>query len=123
MRSVLFLLAVIMFVATVSFKYPGGEALVLKTGEYGVCNCNTLSTVKTELVINEDHTFRYYDNSNSNKVIDVKGNWVLKGDKVQLTNYTADFPIHKTWTIDKNEKCLKSRKGLNFTRLCHLRDC
>ena len=46
------------------------------------------------------------------------GSWEIKKDKVILR--TASNEEFATWTVDKNTSCLRTRKGLLFTRLCHL---
>lgn len=123
MKKVNLILTTVVVLAIMSFK--PSENLSLLTGTYGVCNCddNSNSTTKTELLINEDNSFHYFDNSNSNKKIDVKGKWIRKGNTIYLQDYNSEFAIHNKWTIDKNEKCLTSRIGLNFTRLCHIKAC
>lgn len=107
---------------TMSFKDKNPLEKVM-TGAYGVCNCDTESGAKVELTINEDFTFHYYDNYNPSKIIDIKGNWALNENTLLLKDYKSDFSIHNKWTLDKNEKCLKSRKGLEWTRLCHVKSC
>jgi hypothetical protein len=120
-RTNLFL-AILVIVTTMSFKGKPSEKKV-KTGVYGVCNCGTESSAKIELTINDDLTFHYFDNYNPAKVIDIKGNWILDGNTILLKDYKSDFSIHNKWQIDNNEKCLRSRKGLEFTRLCHIKSC
>jgi len=91
------------------------------SGKYGICGGSDVNEeIQTFLQINDDHSFRYFDNSNPNKKIDLKGSWKLNGNTIHLSNYSSDFGIHNKWTIDKNTSCLKSRKGLNFTRLCQI---
>ncbi len=123
MKRTLAILVVLSVFTLQSFKsgHPT-KKLNLKTGTYGVCTCAESST-KVELIINDDHTFHYFDNSDPSKIIDVKGNWIINDNTISLKDYKSDFAIHNKWTIDDNEKCLKSRKGLNFTRLCHLKAC
>jgi hypothetical protein len=101
------------------------DNITLKIGSYGVCICegSIAVTMNTELLINDDFTFHYIDNSNQNKKIDVKGKWKRKGNIIYLLEYKSNFSIHSKWKIDKNEKCLKSRAGLNFRRLCHINSC
>lgn len=120
-RTNLFLAMLVVFTA-MSFKGKTPFEKV-KTGIYGICNCGTESSTKVELTINEDFTFHYFDNYNSEKPIDIKGNWTLSDNTILLKDYKSDFKIHNKWQIDNNEKCLKSRKGLDFTRLCHIKSC
>src|SRR5687767_6857890 len=118
MKKLIFLFALPALLAMLSFKT---EAPKLLTGTYGVCSCGgTQSTSKVELTLNEDKTFHYFDNTNPSKAVDIKGSWVLSGNTVILKDYQSAFPIHTKWRVDKNGKCLKSRKGLEFTRLCHI---
>jgi hypothetical protein len=104
-------------------RHKSHEKLQLKTGTYGVCTCGNSTESSVKLILNKDFTFHYTDNSYPGKKTDVKGNWVLNDNTVTLKDYTSDLSIHNKWTIDRNEKCLKSRKGLNFTRLCNVEAC
>jgi len=126
MRKALSILALLIALTMMSFKgnHPV-KKLNLKTGAYGVCSCeNTNDNVtRVELIINEDNTFSYFDNTNSSKIIDIKGSWALNDNTIILKGYKSDSSINNKWAIDKNEKCLKSRKGLEWTRLCHIKSC
>lgn len=123
MKKTTQLLIILVVLVVMSFKTS--DELLLKTGKYGICNCDDLpeTTAKTELVINDDFTFHYFNNSNPDKKIDVNGKWIRKNNTIYLHDFISNFSIHCKWTIDNNEKCLKSRKGLNFTRLCYLKSC
>lgn len=119
-------LVVVIALTIMSFKInPNSKKLNFKTGIYGVCTCDISNenSIKVELTINENNTFQYFDNSNPAKKIDIKGNWTITDNTIFLKDYKSDFPIHNKWEIDENEKCLKSRKWLNFTRLCHIKSC
>jgi hypothetical protein len=113
---------VLVVFTTMSFSDKAPSEKVM-TGAYGVCNCGPESAAKVELTINDDFTFHYYDNNNPAKIIDVKGNWALNENVILLKDYKSAFAIRDKWTIDKNEKCLKSRKGMEWTRLCHIKSC
>lgn len=107
-------------------SFEGGSPdLRLNTGKYGVCTCDNgeENLKRFELIISEDNTFQYFDNTNSNNIIDLKGSWIREKNTIYLKNFSSDIEIHSKWIIDDNEKCLKSRKGLNFMRLCHLGAC
>lgn len=73
-----------------------------------------------ELSLNPDNTFHYVNNSVPGKAIDTKGTWEQKGNTITLSHYTSKFPIHTKWKVD-GDQCLKSRKGMEFTRLCLIR--
>lgn len=90
---------------------------VSAAGVYGVSS-DPLPFV-FELSLNADKTFHYVNNSVPGKAIDVSGTWEQNGDKINLSNYTSPFPINDTWKVD-SYGCLKSRKGLEFTRLCNI---
>jgi hypothetical protein len=126
MKKTLSILGLLVALTMMSFKgnHPA-KKLTLKTGTYGVCSCENYSDnpTRVELIINEDNTFQYFDNSNPSKKIDIRGSWILNNNTILLKDYKSDFSIHNKWTIDENEKCLKSRKGLNTTRLCHIKSC
>lgn len=122
MKSFQIFLATFLLIVIMSFKTES-PAPIVKTGIYGVCNCDDKSLSKVELTINEDFTFHYVDNFNPKKMIDLKGTWTLNENAILLKDYKSEFRIHDKWQIDNNEKCLKSRKGLEFTRLCYLKSC
>jgi len=125
MKKTLSILGLLVVLTMMSFKGNHPAKKNLKTGTYGVCSCENFSdnSTRVELIINDDNTFRYFDNSNPSKTIDIKGSWTLNNNTILLKDYKSDFSIHNKWTIDENEKCLKSRKGLNITRLCHIKSC
>ncbi|HET6244832.1 MAG: hypothetical protein H0V01_04545 [Bacteroidetes bacterium] len=125
MKKMNLLLTILVALTVMSFKTkPPSKKLNFKTGIYGVCNCNNSeSSEYIKLTINEDFTFHYLNNSNPNKKVDINGNWISKNNTIILKNYNSDFAIHNKWTIDKNEKSIKSRNRLNFTRLSHLKFC
>lgn len=107
-----------------SFTPPGSRtAPVLRTGTYGVCGCGTSTATgpSVSLVLHDDHTFYYVNSADRTEPIDITGSWEAEGNKVQLLSTTD--AILETWTMDKNSNCLRSRKGLLFTRLCHLEAC
>ncbi len=126
MKKTISILALLLTVVIMSFKSNhSNKKLTLNTGVYGVCSCENYSnnSTRVELIINEDNTFQYFDNSNPSKTIDVKGHWALNHNTIFLKDYISETAIHNKWTIDKNEKCLKSRKGLYTIRLCHIKSC
>lgn len=114
---VLVMLLSITMVSFVSIKPPKK----VNTGTYGVCSCGKDGIPHIRLVINEDQTFHYYNVTDPSKKIDVTGNWVLDGNTIVLKNYKSDYPIHNRWKMD--DKCLRSRLGMNFTRLCNTAEC
>jgi hypothetical protein len=94
----------------------------LITGTYGVCSFagQDENSYKIEVTLNDDHSFRYIDNTAKER-IDTRGTWELKGNKVILSELSGESGLTKKWTIDG--KCLRSRKGLCWTRICHLNEC
>ncbi|MDX1909326.1 MAG: hypothetical protein SF053_19970 [Bacteroidia bacterium] len=72
------------------------------------------------LTLNADNTFYYQDLSIPDKKVIVKGNWILQGKKVFLTDNSSGKPFHNVWTISENGHVAKSRKGLTFYRLCKI---
>ena len=121
MKKIKLILTMAVVMTIMSFK----TVKTLETGAYGICDCeeNTVITTKHELIINDDFSFRYFNSSNSKKKIDIEGRWTREGNVVYLQDYESEHSIHNKWTIDKNEKCLKSRKGLSFVRLCNRKPC
>lgn len=96
-------------------KHPAKS--VSAVGVYGVSS--ELLPFTFELSLNADNTFHYVNNSVPGKAIDTKGIWEQKGNTITLSHYTSEFPINDKWKIDSYH-CLKSRKGLEFTRLCNI---
>ena len=95
-------------------------------GTYGVSDCiGTASATEPmiELTFNADNTFTYVDNTDPDKKLNLNGNWENKKGKILLTNYKCDWAIHHTWTVDDNQKCIKSRCGLNWLRICLVKGC
>lgn len=86
-------------------------------GTYGVSEGNPNVI---ELTLNEDNTFTYKDFSNSEKQIDVKGNWTAKNGIITLTNHSSAFSFHDKWKIKMDGKVAKSRKGMTFYTLMKL---
>jgi len=93
-----------------------------QTGTYGVCGCadDASSPGKLALTVKEDGTFHYVNGSDATNPIDQNGVWRMDGRKLLLTATGAD---EQTWTMDKNDPCLRSRSGLLFVRLCRLEEC
>lgn len=118
MKQLLFLPILLSVVLLSSFsgrEHPAKS--ISAAGVYGVSR-EPLPFV-FELSLNADKTFHYVNNSVPGKAIDVSGTWEQTGEKIKLSNYTSPFPINDTWKVD-SYGCLKSRKGLEFTRLCNI---
>ena len=99
------------------------KPVAFTTGTYGVCDCDEDTSMKFNLTISDDFTFHYYKNDDPDNMIDVKGKWEMKDNTIVLKEYTSSKPIHDKWTIDKNGVCLKSKKGLEWSRLCQVKPC
>lgn len=106
-----------------SFKGDGNKIIQLHTGTYGVCSTGSDAPGSGfSLQLSDDHTFRYINRSDAQKPVDVTGTWTQEGRSVHLAGYPAGSRIHDEWTIDrKNDHCLRSRKGMEFMRLCNCR--
>ncbi len=112
--------------AAMSFNgIPKAARPILETKVYGVCGCDTATTVgyKVELTLHPDHTFHYFDASNPAQKVDLSGQWVMNGKKVILQADGPEKGFHKTWKFDKNKPCILSQKGLGFIRLCDIAMC
>jgi hypothetical protein len=88
-------------------------------GTYGVYASDPS---KIRLTINADNTFYFQDFSIPENKIIVHGNWMLRGNKVVLMHKNSSEKFHDVWTFKDNGKVAKSRKGLNFYRLCKVKD-
>jgi hypothetical protein len=91
-------------------------------GTYGVNACADENTNNKEEIIqlklNEDQSFELIDNTDPNKKIATTGTWTLDGNNILLSNYSSTYAISTKWKIDPNYPCIKSRLGLEFTRIC-----
>ncbi len=103
-------------------KEPVSSQLSM-SGKYGVCSYENNIPAYLELTLNEDNTFHYIDKTNAAKPIDTKGNWTMGKNTIMLSNYQSGFAIHNKWKVDKNTKCLKSKRGMTFYRLCNIASC
>jgi hypothetical protein len=108
-----------------SFKaFEPKTQLQLKTGTYGTCGCSDQSDMKVELTIEKDSTFNYYHHTGDvNKIIDVTGKWTREGNTIILKDFNSTSSVPAKWQIDENEKCLKTRNGMAWTRLCLTSEC
>ena len=86
-------------------------------GTYGVS-----STVPSQvkLTINADHTFYYQDFSVPQNKIIINGNWTVKGHKILLIDNDSEKKFHNVWSFTQNGQIAKSRKGIEFYRLCKI---
>lgn len=89
-------------------------------GKYGAfCNeTDPLAVGSLLLVLNDDNTFQYNDNSVANAKISVSGKWSIYEGDVYLSDYGTGNHIPRIWKTDKDSPCLKARKGTMFLRLC-----
>lgn len=98
---------------------------VMSLGTYGVCGCGpgSAETRSIALTLNEDRTFHYVNTTDPKANTDVAGTWAVDGRTITLRTPGANGTVLGTWTMDKGSNCIRSRKGLLFTRLCHLKNC
>ena len=87
------------------------------TGTYGICGMAGEVPI-IQLDIAPDHSFHFLDASNTAKPVDVHGTWDFQGSTFVLR--TSDGEIFEIWNMDKDQPCLRARKGLSFKRLCQL---
>jgi hypothetical protein len=73
-----------------------------------------------KLILNADNTFYYQDFSNLKEKIMLTGTWLLKGNKVVLTENESKINFHKNWKINVKDESAKSHKGLSFYKLCKI---
>lgn len=104
---------------------PDKDETILETITYGTCGCGGKASTgpKVELTLQPDHTFHYLNTSDPVGKLDLKGQWVMHGKKVELQADGGKTNFHKSWKLDKNQSCIVSRKGLNFIRLCDVKAC
>ena len=107
---------IVLLIMTMSFKSKVSSEQV--AGIYSVCNSE--SSPKFEVTLNKDFTFHYFNSYDPAKIIDVKGTWTFDNNQILLRDYLSENKIHDKWHVDKTEKCIKSRLGLEWTRLCNV---
>ncbi len=124
MRNIKTIFALCIACTLFSFK-PVEPSKKLKLGSYGVCSCKgeDMTSKTMKLVLKEDQSFQFIDNTVSDKKLNISGTYLLKGNKIIMKDQATKKSVRAKWKIDNNELCLKSRKGLNFTRLCWLDAC
>lgn len=118
------ILVIIILSALISFQKPlpkGNPA----TGTYSVCDCETQDKpkVSVELKLNDDNTFNYIDNTVADKKVNIIGQWKMRGDRIVLKEYGQPLKIHDVWHVARDRNCIKSRKGMEWRRLCLIKDC
>jgi hypothetical protein len=121
-NRLLLLPAMFVVLTMVSFTDKSPFEIIIG-GIYGVCDSVDGKSIQFNLTLNDDHTFRYFKNDDPAHVIDVIGNWEMKGNSIVLKDYDPAISIHDKWSFDRNEACVKSRKGFEWTRLCHIKSC
>lgn len=115
-KKIIFLFGLI-FLAS-SFKMNPSEGdLGLKMGTYTLSTSYSSETenIVSGIVFKEDKSFTYFDRS---KKTEIQGTWKIENNFVILSS-ESKLPIKNKWEIDSNKKCLKSRKGLAFLRVCN----
>lgn len=120
MKTTKSLLMITVVLAALSFTKVDTPSFM--TGTYGICHYEGQTTM-IELRLQDDFTFHYIDNTHPDNKIDLKGTWTRSDNTIHLQDYPSTHEIPNKWKIDKNELCLKTRKGFQFTRLCHLEGC
>lgn len=103
------LILIIMAIAAMNFRGTEKLAPSLAAGTYG-------GGCQVQLKINTDHTFSYCDRSVQPHLY-INGEWEQTDGVIKLKG-PAGVKFHNRWKIDGEYPCLKSRKGLNWRRLC-----
>lgn len=117
-----FLLPLVPFSALLLLADNNRVERATPTGVYGVCGCaeEAPGSSPIALTVNNDGTFHYVNATAPEHAIDNRGHWQLDGRKLVLT---SEGGSEQTWTLDKDDPCLRTRSGLTFTRLCRLENC
>lgn len=91
-------------------------------GKYGVCAMEGEQSrvISIQLILNQDNTFAYIDNTNADDKINVTGKWTIFEGDVYLSDFPSEVRIPKIWKAEKEQSALKSRKGTAFYRLCRI---
>ena len=83
-------------------------------GTYGISAASTNIVLR----ISADNKFHYTDATVRGEKLDIKGSWTRTGNTIVLKDYSSTRAIHYRWKIDADCNCLKSRKALEWRRLC-----
>jgi hypothetical protein len=121
MKKLLTLLAVCLLTWSATALKPKTK-VKFSAGTFGVC-CADQNSPPVQLTLNDDHSFRYINNTNAAKPLNVKGTWEQKGNTIVLKDLDQKVSINTKWKLHGSFNCLRSRKGLCWTRICHLGDC
>jgi hypothetical protein len=116
MKNVTMLFAALSLLVFAGFR--PSKTVSFHAGIYGTCNCDAGGGSKYQLILNEDHTFRFMDETDPRDKVNVTGFWELKGSAVILKDYKSDR-LSRKWKVSGNGKCLRSSKGLEFIRICN----
>ena len=122
-------LKVLMLVAILGLSMSfinSSKKISFKSGVFGSNSCDCMSEeirVKMQLNFKEDNTFTYFDNFNPKRVVDVSGKWEMKGNAIVLSDYSSDYKMPDKWVLNTEGKCIKTRLGLAWYRLCSLKEC
>ena len=95
-KTILFSAILVMVVSLMSFDNIKSESI---KADYSFTRSQDESPL-IKLQLNEDNTFEFIDLSNPNKIIDTKGKYTLKGNRVKLYDYDAQYSISNSWRID-----------------------
>ncbi len=106
--------------AAALFAFTPPEAPTAE-GTYGVCGCGTAPTPDLSLTLRPDGTFRYKNGEDPARPEEVSGTWRQEGRKLTLFDGTGAVVAH--WSLDKQGPCIRTRRGMLFTRLCRLQAC
>jgi hypothetical protein len=117
MKTILFALCMVVSVLSYAADKPKAPS-----GSFGTCSCNGNNRI-IELVLNEDATFKYTDNSDPSHAKVITGTWIMKSEKMLLTASDGNKTFHRKWKYTKDGKCIKSRYKMNFMRICVLTSC
>ena len=90
-------------------------------GVYGICSSEKEQGPNFEVTLKNDGNFHYVNSFNSKSPIDVTGKWVLSGNTIKLVDFVSSVKIHDKWQFDNTGICIKSRKGLEYSRLCQIK--
>ena len=117
MKNALQLLGLLLLLSTSLAFSSKGDA-----NFYGTYGVSAVDPSQIKLQILENHTFVFQDHSQAKHAVHVSGTWTIKGRKVILNSSNQENDFHRVWTFENNGQVAKSRKGLNFWRLCKIGD-
>jgi hypothetical protein len=121
MKNLFFLLAL----SWALTSYISESESSFKAGVFSACTCADNQAYKSQIKVSfmADNQFEIIDTRNPSVVATTVGTWeISKKQHIQLFPKN-EMNFSDKWKLEKDGTCIKSRKGLNWIRLCNIEQC